>query len=180
MSSRVPNPLIPASQWTDGEPMDELKLHERVDVPLETLGGILRTMNGDLASFYGTLAPGIPSVSANTNISWTAQIDTAGGYVAPFYTPDTSGLYLIAINLGYGTAVAGSCGIVRATATHGPQTDPQAPLSHDGPGVANSGPRITFPIYLNADDSIAVQCTAGFNVSAIGTCWWFVQQLTWG
>lgn len=180
MSSRVPNPLIEASPWVHGEALDELKLHQRIDDPLETLGGIVRTFNTDLASFYGVLGLST-AVAANTAIPWIGELDTAGCYSAPFFIADSAGLYLIAINLSFGSpSVAGSCGLMRSTAGGPVYTDPQAPLSHDGALTNNGGPRVGFPIHLQAGDELTVQSTVGFTVAAVGINWWFVQQLTWG
>lgn len=175
MVSRIPNPFIAGSQWTAGEAIDDWKLHSRIDRKLDALGDVVRTMNSDLASFYGYLPSGY-SGAASTNVLWTVGYDTATNYDAAGgrWIVDTAGIYLVSVNLAGSAATAQAC-----TVNRNGSTDPITPWSRDGPAVSNAGPRLGFPVDLDVGDYLAVQPSQAFTTATVGINWWFVQQLTW-
>lgn len=197
MSRRTRDPMFGATpgQWTHGEPVDDLKLHRRIDLPLEELGGIVRTWDSDLDYFYGVLNNGdaIPAgAAAGTGpfIPFRPIQDTAGpsinnatpGWLAGgnnlYFTP-SDGMYLISFMVCDGTARANQFYVLdhyasSAAPGHGIYStgfQPNIAQGGDGFGVVEWLPKLT---------QIGVTASIATNVAGIGNNWLFIQQLTWG
>lgn len=101
--SNLPDPFIPASQWTQGEGIDDLKMHRRVDEPLDELAQWLQGWSTQFASFFARLTIGtaLPGGSANQIPFNDVRYDTAnawtvagGGGSGAFYTTPWGGQFI--------------------------------------------------------------------------------------
>lgn len=185
--TRVPYPftglsLTSPGQWTRGEPLDDIKLHQRIDVPLDSLGGYQRSWGSDFAVFVGSLSAGT-AIAANTNINWTIWEDTAllWDYVGGTHSlsPTSDGLYLFSgcVTVSAATGVPTVSLIETAVGGGG---DPR-----DGTTMAialapvNTGGIFSLTMRCTAGDIYAVQSNVAVTSRVSQDCWWQVRQLSY-
>ena len=106
--NNLPDPYIPVSQWTQGEALDDLKMHRRTDEKFDELAGWLQGWSTQFASFFVrlTTAGALPGTSVNSIPFNDVRYDTASGWSPPggggsgaFYSIPWNGQYLCGTQL---------------------------------------------------------------------------------
>lgn len=193
MTRRISDPLVTPTtgtgQWTQGEELDDLILHRRLDLPLEQLGSVARTWNQDLDSFYGAVPPStvmgigpVPFVPISNSIGaasaalatpgWDAvndlfQIRYAGVYQISWSLVDTAGTAFRA------TMDLNGSGVLFP---HSQQIDLGRSTTS-----ATGGTSGMIAKYLDAGSAIQAFVLTAITAPSSGVWNWLnVQQLTWG
>ena len=179
--------LTSPGQWRDGEPLDDIKLHQRIDIPLEYLGGKQRSWGSDMATFVGEVGAG-GGLTAATNIAFTPQTDTAQGWdaVNNRYVIPYDGYYMISCGLAYTTSASGVFAEIVWQGTGAQPLRGTGFLSTPS-GGANTGSTSILCGYFNGVNGIngyPPDIFAG-QVNVTGTargsldCWFEVRQLSY-
>lgn len=169
----ISDPYLPSSQWLQGEGVDNTKLHQRVDVPLDALGVIDRAWGQQFDYFFGAYYGG--ALTAGANIPFTALSDTAGGWdtVADDYVIQNSGMFLIGGQIRTGTAST-----LQAVVSHG-ATDYTGPKRASGTNVSAG---VAVPIRAIAGDLITFSAVGAVTFDTTATYianWFYVVGIGW-
>lgn len=181
----LPNPYIPSTQWTLGEGLDDLKMHRRVDEPLDYLAQqFLQSWSTQWASFFVRLSSGtaIPATAANSVPFNVPVIDTAnawtppgGGFTNAFYTIPWDGQYISGFQLTQNSPTSQMQGVINFS----DGVLVQSPLKNSVTGISTG---ISIPRRLTAGTTIFVWSEFAFTPDVTASFianYFFVQQIGW-
>jgi hypothetical protein len=181
----IPYPFLFGSQWHHGEPINDVKLHQRIDEPLERLGLVARTHGAGWASFRGSRTGSTTGGTLGTSpIPFTVVEDTHNGWstLQNCYNVPVNGRYLISASFAQSTVVSGqSMWLCAGTDSGGGRiNDGMFPiLSPVAEPIAGGGCQISTVANLFTFYSICVQLTATMTALSADSCWLSVQQIGW-
>lgn len=176
----LPYPLLGGSQWRTGMAINDVKLHQKIDGPLEQMGGVARTWGQSLASFSGahdgTAIVGSATWATQLIGMTTVTVDTQNGWdpAASAYTPPTSGLYLLSACICQSTSVAFQL-LMGDRFQENAMNPFESPVSEP---IANGGCQLSVIVPGTPQMSFGIQITASATGLA-GGCFFMIQQLGW-
>lgn len=181
-SPNIQNPFLPASQWTQGEPIDDLIMHRRTDEQFDVLAAYIRQWSRQWASCWARMTvPGV-SVVAGAQVpfdqvridnasKFTPGIGTAGG----FYTTPWAGQYICGFQItqnGTASQMAGdlnlSDGRIIGTPVKASATSQSVGLSM--PLRIAAG----IEVFVTSTFALVPEVAAGYSANYM-----FVQQVGW-
>jgi len=176
----LPDPLLAGTQWHKGEPINDVKLHQRIDLPLNQLGDVARVHGSNWVSFRATKT-GATTGSATVGaayIPWTTIVeDTHNGWQPldnTFHVPVT-GRYLISASFAQSTVIA-----YQMWLDGGHSSDQQWPMKTPVcEAIAGGGCQMSAIMDLFTFFDIGVQISATATALSADSCWLAVQQIGW-
>lgn len=176
----LPDPLLAASQWHQGEPLNDVKLHQRIDLPLNQLADVAQAHGSNWVSFRASqtgATTGSATLGANY-IAWTTIIeDTHNGWQSldsTFHVP-VNGRYLISASFIQSGTVA-----YQMWLDGGHVNDAFWPMkSPVSEPIAGGGCQLSTVMDLYTFFDIGVQITATATSLAADCSWLSVQQIGW-
>lgn len=175
----LPDPLLAASQWHQGEPLNDVKLHQRVDLPLNQLADVAQGHGSNWASFRASrtgATTGSTTLGSNY-IPWTVIEDTHNGWQAldnSYHTP-VNGRYLISAQFVQSTSVA-----FQMWLDGGHVNDAFWPMKSPlCEAISGGGCQLATVMDLFGFFYIGVQITATATSLAADCSWFSVQQIGW-
>jgi hypothetical protein len=182
----LPFPFLPNSQWQDGEPINDVRLHQRVDEPLETLGQVARNHGTNWVSFRGSKTGAITGSGTlgAALIPWTVIEDTHNGWQpldSSWHVP-INARYLISCQIAQSTSVSGvNLWLAGGTDAAGGQgNDAIFPMrSPNFEPIAGGGAGISTVMNLFTFYDICAQITATVTALSADSCWLSIQQIGW-
>lgn len=182
----LPYPFLENTQWHKGEPINDVKLHQRIDGPLEDLGQVARTHSHNWVSFRGTKS-GTITGSATLGaalIPWTIVEDTHNGWQPldnSWHVP-LNARYLISCSVAQSGVIAGvNLWLAGGTDPNGGQgNDAIFPLrSPNFEPIAGGGGQLSTILDLFTFYDICAQVTATVTALSVDSCYLSIQQVGW-
>lgn len=129
-------PLVNSPQWITGEQVHDLKLHDRFDLPMNTMRPHIASWGGQFARFLA--ASQSAAMTAGQGVDLLPIIDTANGadntqVMLTDYIVQSAGLYLIG-----GAAVAAGAAATQITLRLNPISGNAGPLIGGNPEASNA------------------------------------------
>lgn len=177
----LPDPFLASSQWHAGEPINDVKLHQRIDTPLNTLADVAQGHGSNWVSFRATRSgatAGSTTLGANY-IPWDTIVeDSHNGWQSldsTFHTP-VNGRYLISASFIQSTSVSG----MQMWLDGGHVNDAMWPIkSPAAEANAGGGCQISIVMDLFTFFYIGTQITATATSLAADCSWICIQQIGW-
>jgi hypothetical protein len=180
----LPNPFLQGTQWQHGEPINDVKLHQRIDEPLNNLALPVQSHGKNWPSFLGvktgsiTLSAGL---GVGAEIPWTVVEDTHSGWnsLLNFWTPPINGRYMITLSVAQSTAVSFRALLCGNNQSDGGQiNDGMFPFeSPNAEPIAGGGCQISTVMTLFTFFDICAVITATVTALSADSCYLRIQML---